>query len=77
MTLYHCTEPTCPRWAVVTIIDDQSGAGGHLCLEHAEVWAARFLQGNAGIRVRIRDEVHAANTRRVSGAYERKLGGAR
>lgn len=56
MSLHRCTEDGCPRWAIVTIIDDQSGSGGHLCLEHAEIWSARFLAQMADVRLRVLNE---------------------
>lgn len=45
-----CTESNCQRLAVVTVINTQTGSGGHLCEDHAVMWAAGFIMAHAGAK---------------------------
>lgn len=54
-----CTEDGCHRLAVLTVINPQTGNGGHLCQDHAEAWAAGFLLRSTEARMRAnRDRGH-------------------
>lgn len=46
-----CTETGCRRGAVLTIVNPLTGNGGHVCQEHAEMWAADFLLRSAAARI--------------------------
>lgn len=51
---HWCTEQNCHVLAVLTVVNPQTGNGGHLCQEHAEAWAAGFLLRSAEARLRSR-----------------------